>query len=364
MKELVASAMLEGAVGMSTGLTYTPAMYAQDDELIALCEVVASFGGYYCPHHRNYGKLALESYDGCIDVARRSGVALHLAHATLPFDVNRGRASELLQLLERARADGMDITLDSYPYAAASTYLHSLLPGWVQRGGHAATIERLRDLGIRERIRSEVEDRGSDGFHGIPVDWSTITVSGVQGSRNASWVGRSIEQAAASVGLEPFDAFIALILDEDLGASCILDVGDEANVQAIMRDRRQMVGSDGILIGSRPHPRAWGTFPRILARYVRELGLLTVEEAIKKMTSLPAERLGLTDRGILREGAVADMVCFDAATVQDNATYEDPRRYPSGIPFVIVNGRLVIDEGERTGDIPGRAIRRTSKSGR
>jgi N-acyl-D-amino-acid deacylase len=357
MKALVADGMEQGAVGLSSGLTYAPGMYADDDELVALCEVVAERGGYYTPHHRNYGLHALEAYADCVEIGRRSGVPLHLAHAHLGFDVNKGRAPELLALIDRARADGVDVTLDTYPYLAGATYLHAILPGWAHAGGAEATLRRLRDPDLRERLRVELEEEGSDGFHDIPIDWRIIVVSGATRPENERWIGRSVADAAKEAEKRPIDFVCDLLVEEELGVASIAHIGNEENVRAIMTHPAHTAGSDGILVGERPHPRSWGTFPRYLAVYVRELGILTWEQAIRKMTSLPAQRLGLPDRGLLRPGMAADVVCFDPERVRDTATYEEPRSLPEGIPYVLVNGRFVVDDGRHTGDLPGRALR-------
>jgi len=357
MRRLLAEGLEQGAVGLSAGLTYTPGMYADDDELVALCEVMRDRGGFYCPHHRNYGLHALEAYADSIEIARRAGVPLHLAHAHLGHAVNKGRAPELLALIDDARADGVDVTLDTYPYLAGATYLHAHLPSWVQEGGTAATVARLRDQGLRDRLRVELEEQGSDGFHGIPIDWSIVVVGGVHRPENGRWVGRSIEDAAAEVGRRPIDLYCDVLVAEELGATCVVHIGNEENVRTIMTHPAHTAGSDGIIVGERPHPRGWGTFPRYLAVYVRELGILTWEQAVRKMTSLPAQRLGFRDRGLLRPGMAADVVCFDPERVRDTATYEEPRRLPEGIPYVLVNGRFVVDDGRRTDELPGRALR-------
>ena len=194
MKRLLAEALEQGAVGLSTGLTYTPGMYADDDELVALLEVVREYGGYYTPHHRNYGRRALEAYADCIEIARRSGVPLHLAHAHLGYPINKGRAPELLALIDQARDDGIEVTLDTYPYLAGNTYLHAFLPSWMHVGGSAATIERLRDPALRERLRAELEDEGSDGFHEIPIDWSVIVGRRTSGHRVRCGGGRPADR--------------------------------------------------------------------------------------------------------------------------------------------------------------------------
>lgn len=357
MRGMVTDGMSEGAVGMSAGLTYAPAMYSDDDELVALCEVVASHGGYYCPHHRNYGASALEAYADCIEIARRSGVALHLAHAHLGFEVNQGRAHELLSMVDAARSDGIEVTMDTYPYLAGCTYLHSVLPGWCHAGGHEQTIARLQDEDLREPLRHELEDLGSDGFQGVPIDWSAIVISGTSRDHNDHLVGQSIAEIAEAGERRPIDVLCELLVDDDLGITVIEFIGNEENVREIMTHRAHMAGSDGILVGARPHPRAWGTFPRYLAHYARELGVISLEDAVRKMTSLPAMRLGLTDRGLVRPGMAADLVCFDVEGIRDVATYEDPCRPPEGIPWVIVNGVPVIEEGRHSGRLPGRALR-------
>jgi N-acyl-D-amino-acid deacylase len=357
MRRLLAEGLEQGAVGLSTGLTYTPGMYADDDELVALCEVLREHGGFYCPHHRNYGLRALEAYADCVEIARRAGVPLHLAHAHLGYEVNKGRAHELLALIDHARADGVDVTLDTYPYLAGATYLHAFLPSWVHAGGSAATLERLRDAGLRERLRVELEEEGSDGFHEIPIDWEIVVIGSARQPANQRWIGRSVAEAAAGTGARPIDFLCDLLVDEELGVSCIAHIGNEENVRAIMTHPAHTAGSDGILVGDRPHPRSYGTFPRYLAVYVRELEILSWEQAVRKMTSLPAQRLGFGDRGLLRPGMAADVTCVDPVRVRDTATYEEPRRLPEGIPYVIVNGRLAVDEGRRTDELPGRALR-------
>jgi N-acyl-D-amino-acid deacylase len=359
MRRLVADGIRDGAVGLSAGLTYTPGMYAPDSELAALCEVVASFDGYYCPHHRSYGRDALAAYGEQLSIAEKTGVKLHLAHAALNFPENAARAAELLALLDAALARGVDVSLDSYPYVAGCTYLHALLPSWVQAGGTRATLERLADPTLRPRLRHELEVVGTDGNHGVPVDWSAVVVSGVRAPGLRAAVGRHLADLAQAAGREPVDVYLQLLIDDCLGATCILHVGNEDNVRAIMRHPRHTVGSDAILVGDRPHPRAWGTFARYLGHYVREEGVLGLEECVAHMTARPAGRLGLHDRGRIAAGLVADIVCFDPSTVADTATYESPRSRSRGIEYVLVNGQLVVDAGTPTGLAPGRSVRRT-----
>ncbi|MFE6625271.1 amidohydrolase family protein [Streptomyces sp. NPDC057740] len=357
MRQLVAQGMAEGAVGMSSGLTYTPGMYAKDAELTELCRVVASYGGYYCPHHRSYGAGALEAYEEMVALTREAGCALHLAHATMNFGVNKGRAPQLLSLLDKALDEGADISLDTYPYTPGCTTLVAMLPSWASEGGPEAILARLSDDEAAERIRHHMEVVGADGCHGVPIEWDTIEISGVSDPALGDFVGRTIRQAADARGEAPWVTARRLLLDDRLGSTILQHVGHEENVRTIMRHRVHTGGSDGILRGTKPHPRAYGTFPHYLGRYVRELGVLSLEECVAHLTGRPAARLRLADRGLVREGHRADLVLFDPATVAAGSTFEEPRTLPTGIPHVLIDGRFVIDDGRRTDVLAGRAIR-------
>jgi len=361
MRHLVAEAMRDGAVGLSAGLTYAPGMYGTDDEVVALCEAIHPYGGYYQPHHRNYGARALEGYQASLEIGRRARVPVHLTHALMNFPVNRGRAAEMLALVDEARARGLEVTLDTYPYLAGMSYLHAPLPSWAHAGGGEATLARLGNAETRARIRRDMET-GSDGFNGMPIDWSIMVIAGASVETNRGYVGLSIQDAAARAGKDPFAFYCDLLVAERLGVGSLTFSGNEENVRTIMRHPAHTAGSDGITVGDRPHPRAWGTFARYLAEYVRALGLVGLEEMIRKMTSLPCRRLGFRDRGVIREGAAADLVCFDAGRVQDTATYDNPRQHPGGIPYVLVNGVVVKDLDRHTGATPGRALRRSGAS--
>ncbi|QFG23418.1 amidohydrolase family protein [Actinomadura sp. WMMB 499] len=354
-RELVADGMREGAVGMSSGLTYTPGMYADGDELTELLRVVASLGGFHAPHHRSYGAGALAAYAEMVELSRRSGCALHLAHATMNFGVNKGRAGELLDLLDAAIAGGCDITLDTYPYLPGSTTLAALLPSRASAGGPDALRARLTDPGEHARIRHAMEVEGSDGCHGVPSEWETIEISG---SPDPSVIGRTIADLAAESGRAAFDVYCERLLADDLATTILQHVGHEENVRAIMRHPCHTGGSDGLLAAAKPHPRAWGTFPRYLGHYVRELGVLSLEECVAHLTGRAARRLRLADRGFVRPRYHADLVLFDPDTVRDTATFDEPRRRPDGVPYVFVGGTAVVDGGARTGALPGRSLRR------
>ncbi|MEU6851502.1 D-aminoacylase [Actinacidiphila alni] len=354
MKELVARGLEEGAVGLSSGLTYTPGMYASDAELTELCRVVAGYDGYYCPHHRSYGAGALRAYEEMLTLTERAGCALHLAHATMNFPENEGRAPQLLALLDAALARGADVTLDSYPYLPGSTTLVAMLPSWAAVGGPEATLARLRDDTTAAHIRHAMEVEGADGSHGVPIDWSAIEIAGVGDRSLAAHVGRRVPDFATAR---------ELLVRDRLATTILQHVGHEENVRAIMRHPVHTGGSDGILHGDKPHPRAYGTFPEYLGRYVRELSVLSLEECVAHLTGRPAARLRLPDRGLIREGYRADLVLFDPATVASGATYDRPRTLPTGIPHVLIDGRFVIEDGRRTDVLAGRSVRRAPRRG-
>ncbi|CAM5359494.1 D-aminoacylase OS=Streptomyces tendae OX=1932 GN=GUR47_15810 PE=4 SV=1 [Streptomyces tendae] len=359
MRRLVAEGLEQGAVGMSSGLTYTPGMYAKDAELTELCRVVASYGGYYCPHHRSYGAGALKAYEEMVELTREAGCPLHLAHATMNFGVNKGKAPELLTLLDEALAGGADITLDTYPYTPGCTTLVALLPSWASEGGPEQIMKRLADDGTAERIRHHMEELGSDGSHGVPMEWETIEISGTGDPALAEYVGRTVLESARLRGESPWTTVRHLLLADRLAPTILQHVGHEENVRAIMRHRVHTGGSDGILQGAKPHPRAYGTFPHYLGHYVRELGVLPLEECVAHLTSRPAARLRLADRGLVREGYRADLVLFDPATVAAGSTFAEPRVLPTGIPYVLVDGRFVMEDGRRTDVLAGRSVRRS-----
>lgn len=364
MATLLAQGLREGAVGMSSGLTYPPGMFADDDELVWLCRVTAEHGGYYSPHHRSYGAGALEAYAEMIEVSRRSGCPLHLTHATMNFEPNRGRAPQLLDLIDAAIAGGVDVTLDTYPYLPGSTTLNAVLPSWAFAGGPDALLRRLRDPEQRARIGDEVEHVGTDGCHGCAADWRTIQISGVGNPTLSDRVGRTVAELAEATHRAPRDVFFDLLTEDRLATTMLQHVGHEENVQTIMQHRTHCGGSDAILVGDRPHPRAWGTFPRYLARYVRELGVLDLVDCVHHLTGRPAGRLRLHRRGLVREGYAADLVLFDPERVRDTATFDEPRQQAEGIDVVLVNGVAVIEDGIRTGALPGRALRRTDEGTR
>jgi len=344
MRELIAQGMEAGAVGLSTGLTYLPAFYSTTRELIACCQVVAQYGGVYVTHLRDYGERITEAIQEALIISRETGVPVHISHLN-------GRAEECLPLIDRARAEGLDVTFENYPYLAGCTLLSHFLPGWAQAGGIPDMVARLCDPTVRERIREEMM-----GTH--EGQWQNYLICAVGTEANQRYEGLWLPEAARVAGKDVVDFVCGLIVEEQLAVTVVQRHAHrtEGDLRAMMKHPAHMVCTDAILLGSHPHPRGYGTYPRYLGPYVREEGVLTLEECIRKMTSFPARRFGLWDRGLLRAGCFADLVIFDPDVVQDTATFEDPQRYPLGIDTVVVNGQVVLDGGQLTGALPGRAL--------
>jgi N-acyl-D-amino-acid deacylase len=355
MASLLAEGMQEGAFGLSTGLDYPPGSYATTDELVDLTREAGRNGGFYHSHVRySLGDQFLDPFREAIDIGRRGEAPAHITHfyhrKTFP-----GTPDQMLDLVDDARANGQDVTFDAYPAEWASTRLLILIPTWVQAGGPLPTKERLADRGTRDRIRRELVERGVlfAGAGGL----RDIRVGYLHRPENLRWEGRTLGEIFDETGSDPVDALCDLLLAEDLGVNEVTPGPHIDGIRRFLRHPIGMVGTDSTFVGAKPSPRTYGSFPRILGQFVRDEGLLGLEEAIRRMTSAPAARLGLRDRGTLRDGALADLVVFDPATVRSNATYDEPRRYPDGIDYVIVNGEVVVDDGAHTDRTPGRALR-------
>jgi N-acyl-D-amino-acid deacylase len=357
MKTITEISMKEGAVGISAGLTYTPAIYAHDDELVELCKTVANHGGYYAPHHRNYGLGFLEAVDECLDISKKSNCALHLTHCHMSAPKYWGKAQLLIDKLSQAKINGVDVSLDSYPYLAGMTYLHAFLPSWISEGGLKKAKERIENSDARAKLIHELKITGTDGNQGSPVNWTAVIIAHVNRPDNNVAIGMNLQQYADSVKKDVAEAYLDLIIDEDFESSCVIFAGNEENVRTIMQHDNHMIGSDGILFGKRPHPRAWGTFARILGVYGRDEKVLTLEGAVARMTGRPAKRIGLTDRGFVKPNYLADLVVFDPKTVIDKSTYENPREPAAGIIHVFIDGQYVIKNSKRTDLVVGKSVR-------
>ena len=354
MKALVAGAMEDGAWGMSTGLIYTPSTFAKTDEIVELAKVVADHGGVYFTHIRGEGATLLEAVREATEIGKKAEVPVQIAHFKASGKAHWGKTVDSLRLVEEGRQRGVDVTFDQYPYIASSTGLSALMPHWAQEGGADRLLERLRDPEIRRRIK--------EGPATVTRDWAAVVIASAK--NHPHYEGKSIAEIAELEGKDGMDVAFDLLLAEDAQVAIVSFGMSEEDVRRVMVSAHGMVGSDGRAVAPRgvlgtgkPHPRYYGTFPRVLGHYVRE-GVLSLQDAVRKMTSAPAQRLGIRDRGLLREGFKADITIFDPATVKDEATFTDPHRYASGIPYVIVNGVVVIDSGEHTGALPGSALRK------
>ncbi len=357
----VEDAMEEGAFGLSTGLEYTPGCYTPTDELITMARVVGRYGGVYASHIRNEGTKLLEAMDEAIAIGRASGARVQISHLKAAGRPNWDKQHAALGLIASARRDGVPVLADAYPYTAYSTTLTILLPPAALEGGAGRMLKRLRDDGWREWIRREVEDRVARELG----DYALIVIARVNTAAHQAWVGWNIKALADAWGVQPADAVLRLI-EEERGSVSIIGHGmSPDNVETVLRDPLVMPGSDGSAMSGAsratggPHPRSYGAFARLLAFYVVERRALDLAEAVRKMTSMPADQIGLTDRGRLAPGQNADVVVFDAARVKDMATFQQPRQYAIGIPHVLVNGVAVVEDGRHTGARPGRALRRT-----
>lgn len=365
MSALVRQAMEDGCFGMSTGLIYTPGCYGGTDEIVHLAKVVAEYGGLYFTHIRGENDTLLGAISEAIDVGRRSGAPVQIAHLKAMGSHMWGESATVLRMIDQARAEGLEVTFDQYPYTASATGMAATLPPWAQAGGRDKFMERLGDSDARSRMKRDMED-GVDGWFSLlkGVGWDKIIVTNC---RDASAIGKSVAQIAEGRGKDGFDTCFDLLV-ENMGQVSIVffNIGDE-DLERILRHPAGMIGSDssssavdGTLARGKPHPRSFGTFARVLGHYARDKGVISLEEAIRKMTMMPSRKLRLYDRGLLRPGMKADMVVFDPATVGDRATYLDPFQYAAGVETVVVNGRVAVMDGENTGEKAGEVLRRLS----
>lgn len=364
MKEVIEAGMRRGALGMTTALIYPPGSYAKIAELIELAKVAASYGGIYATHVRDEGAGVLDGIREAIEIGRAAGLPVEIFHLKVAYKRSwKKTMPRIHELVMAARAQGIEVNADQYPYTAGGTGLEACIPSWAAEGGPAERNKRLKDPAIRERIKREMK-KGSPGWWNIVEasgGWKNIVIAAVPEGLDKQFEGRSIADIARQLKKSPEDTVIDLVASTTARISALYFMMSEEDVRTAMQFPWVSVGSDAAAgrietARGKGHPRAYGTFPRIIARYVRDTRILTLENAVRRMTSLPAAKLHIEGRGLLKEGCYADIVLFDLDTIEDTATYEDPHRYPKGIPYVIVNGQLVIDQGEHTGARPGRII--------
>jgi dihydroorotase/N-acyl-D-amino-acid deacylase len=367
MKSLVRDAMREGAVGLSTSLQYAPAPYAKTDELIGLAAEAAKFGGTYASHIRDEGDAIIPALDEAFRIGREAHIAVEIWHLKAAGKSNWGRMPEIVAHIEAARKSGLDVAADTYAYTAAFNTFSAVIPPWAHDGGDQKMIERLKDPKMRARIRRDMETPSSLWNN----EWQQVkgsesfVVSAVQNPKLIPLQGKSIAEIARLWNKDPIDTVFDILIEDEAFTMVGMFIMDEPDVALALRqpwvsicNDSQGSALDGVLGREHPHPRAFGTFPRILRRYVREEKVLTLEDAIRKFTSLPAGRMRFADRGVLKAGMWADVVVFDPATVRDLATFDQPNRLSEGMRFVLVNGVPVIEEGKMTNALPGKVLTR------
>ncbi len=366
MRRLVAQAMEDGALGLSTSLQYVPARFAKTNELIELALVAERYGGIYATHQRSEANALDSSLEEVFEIGRRAHIPVEIWHLKTAYKKNWGRMPEILKRIDAARAGGLKISADVYPYTAASTALTACLPPWALEGGMERMLERLRDPATRAQLKREIMTDSNDWeniFLGSGGG-TGVLISSVVHPELESLQGRRISEIAAEQKKDELDALFDLILADHGETSAIYFMMSEDDLRAALRSPYVAIctdsgarATDGPLSTDKGHPRGWGSYPRILSRYVRDEHLLTLEEAVHKMTGLSAARVGLKDRGTLREGAYADITIFDPQTVRDRSTFEQPNQYPEGIPYVIINGQISVDNGQRTKALAGHVLR-------
>ena len=366
MKSLVAEAMEDGALGLSTSLQYVPARFAKTDEIVELAKVAKRYGGIYATHQRSEANALDASLAEVFEIARRARIPTEIWHLKAAYRKNWGRMPQVLAKIRAARARGLDVTADVYPYTAASTGLAACLPPWAIEGGGEKMLGRLRDPATRARIKADIL-RDSNEWENIYLGSggaSGVLVGSVVNRELEALQGKRVSEIARERGKDELETLLDIIVADRGQTGAIYFMMNEDDLRAALREPFVSVctdsgarAADGPLSGSKSHPRGWGSYPRILSRYVRDERLLTLEQAVHKMTGRPAARVGLKDRGILRAGAYADITVFDPARVRDLATYDQPNQYPEGIEYVVVNGQLEVDGGQRTHANAGRPLR-------
>ena len=366
MQELVRAAMREGALGVGSSLIYAPAVYATTDELVALCAAAAEYDGIYTSHVRSEMDGAIEAIDEVIDIARRTGIRAEIYHLKQAGREHWADLDREIAMIERARADGLRVTADMYTYTAGATGLYATMPPWVQEGGHDAWVVRLKDPATRARVIEEMRRpaQGWENFLHAVESPAGILLAAFKSDRLKPLTGQTVADVMRMRGVSADDAIVDLVIEDDSRVGAIYFTISEENVRRQIALPWMSFGSDaaslapeGVFLRSSPHPRAYGTFARLLGKYVRDDRVISLEEAVRRLTSLPAANLGIERRGTLARGMLADVVAFDPSRIRDHATYERPHQYATGVVHVLVNGEPVLRDGEHTGARPGRVVR-------
>ena len=360
MCSTVEEGMRDGAFGLSTGLIYSPACFSDKEELVALNQVVNRYRGIFTTHMRNESDFVLEAVREVVEVAKEARVPLQISHLKTSREKNWDKLQGIFRIIEEARREGVDITCDRYPYIASNTGLQAVLPSWALEGDQEVRTERLGDTKFREKVKdSIVRQHPEQGY------WETIIISTVMSAKNKVYEGMNIVEASKRAGKEPFEFVMDFLIEEDMNVSANYFTMCEKNLKEIFKKPYTMIGSDsacradyGPLGEGKPHPRAFGTFPRILSKYVREEKIMDLSLAVKKMASGPCKKIGIRERGVLQRGFYADIAIFDPENVMDKATFADPVQYPTGVAYVIVNGQVTVEEGRHTGRKSGQVLKK------
>ncbi len=360
MRVILRDCLEAGAIGMSTGLYYAPGSFASTAEIVELCRELVPFGGVYTTHIRDESDSVLEAVDEAISIARQSGASLQISHLKAMYPRNFSKISSVLEKIDTANREGIAVLADRYPYVASSTSISAFFPRWTQEGAGGSFITRLKDKSLEAKIREHMK-----GIEEKLVSWDTIMLSGLGVHTDSPIIGRTVLQAAREANQQPYDFIRDLLIAEKGGVSIVNFAMNEDNLRRVLAHPLVVVASDGYSLApygelgaGKPHLRNYGTFTRVLGKYVRDTKVLSLPEAIRKMTSLSAEKFGLEGRGQIREGCFADITVFNADTVADNEDWLNPHQYSSGIEYVLVNGEIVINRGEHTGALPGKCLRK------
>ncbi|GIQ65567.1 aminoacylase [Paenibacillus cisolokensis] len=358
MKALLEEGMRAGALGLSIGLLYAPGSYTKREELAELCKVVAKYNGLLATHIRGEGNNLLSSVKEVIWIAEQSGVSLHVSHLKAAGAANWGKIEDAIGLIEDARSRGMDVTCDVYPYNAGSTMMTTILPPWALEGGIPAVLERLEDRSVRERIKRELRREQEDWDNLIhSTGWQSVYISAARTAEGRALEGKHMLEISEMMGKDPEDAMMELLIRERGNLSIVYFHMSEADVRKVIAYDKSLIASDSLgCVTGKPHPRSYGTFPKVFAKYVREEKLLTLEQAVRKVSSFPASRFKLGKRGLLVPGYAADLVVFDPDTIRDTATYQEPIRFPDGISCTIVNGKVTVSGKRHTQERVGSFI--------
>lgn len=363
MKKTLRSAMEEGAFGMSAGLLFPPGSYATTEELIELSKVVAQYDGIYTSHIRGESENLFKSMIEAILIGEKGGLPVEISHHKASGKENWGKTRDTLRMIDEARERGVDVTCDVYPYTAASIQLFALLPPWVREGGTEKMKMRLMDEGNRKRLRKEMVV-STENWSSLlkAANWDATMIA--QSGNNPNYEGRTIAEIAQEKKMDPFDFTFDLLIEEN-GTCVVRSIMCEEDVSTVMQHPTSMIATDsssvapyGPLGEGKPHPRSYGAFPKVLGKYVREEGILTLENAIRKMTSMPAQRIGIRDRGLIKKGMCADICIFDSKTIMDNATFENPHQFSTGVKYLLVNGKLVLEGEIQTAVLAGQVLRK------